>query len=155
MGYAAHLVAILHSLPVGAGERTKSRIEIARRALNCSSAAIVNLYPAQLADVNAIGVPRGDVWALGREDIFREISRADTTDVLLGFGVQEPSGDARRSFRSQLQWLASALEPSDVRVWVYGDRPTHPSRWQRVAHRHTSGGGVEDLAPTLLTPYSF
>lgn len=155
MGYAAHLVAILHSLPAGSGERTRSRIEVARRALNCSSATITNLYPAQLTDVNAIGSPSNDVWALGREEILQEISRADTTDVLLGFGVQEPSGDARHSFRSQLQWLACALESSDARVWAYGDRPTHPSRWQRVAHRYAPGSGVEDLAPTLLTPYSF
>lgn len=154
MGNAAHLVAILHSLPAGTGARTTSRIEIARRALGCSSAAIANLYPARLADVNAIGESDNDVWALGREEIHREIKRADTTDVILGFGVQEPSGDARRSFRSQLQWLASALESSNARVWVYGDRPTHPSRWQRVAHRYASGGSVESLAPTLLSSYS-
>jgi hypothetical protein len=151
---AAHLVAILHSLPIGAGERTKSRIEIARRALSCSSATVANLYPARLADVNAIGGSGDEIWALGRGEIGRELRRPDTTDVLLGFGVQEPSGEARRSFRLQLQWLGCALESSDARVWVYGDRPTHPSRWQRVAHRYSSGRSVEALAPTLLAPYS-
>ena len=154
MGDAAHLVAVLHSLPAGSGERTKARIEIARRALNCSSATVANLYPARLANVNAIGISDHDVWALGREEIDRELRRSDTTDVLLGFGVQEPSGEARRIFRLQLQWLGRALESSDVRVWVYGDRPTHPSRWQRVAHRHSVGGGVEALAPALLSTYS-
>jgi hypothetical protein len=154
MGDPVHLVAILHSLPVGSGERTKSRIEIARRALSCSSATVANLYPTQLADVNAIGNSGEKVWALGREEIYREISRSDTTDILLGFGVQEPSGDARRRFRLQLQWLGNALESTDARVWVYGDRPTHPSRWQRVAHRHSVGGGVEALAPALLSAYS-
>lgn len=151
---ALHLVAILHSLPASSGERTKSRIEIARRALNCSSATVVNLYPARLTDVNQITVSNDHVWALGREEIQREISRSTTTDVLLGYGVQEPSGDARHAFRLQMQWLRHTLASSEVRVWVYGDRPAHPSRWQRVAHRHTPGSGIEALASTLLTPYA-
>ncbi len=149
-----HLVAVLHSLPSGSGDRTKGRIDIARRVLSCATVSTVNLYPARLVDVNAMSDPVGAVWELGRSEIERELQRPESTDVLLGFGVQAPTGHARRSFRAQLNWLADLLESSGARVWAFGGRPTHPSRWQRVTHRHVHGGGVEALAPSLLTAYS-
>jgi hypothetical protein len=37
-------------------------------------------------------------------------------------------------------------------VWMFGDRPAHPSRWQRVVHRHAPGASVGALAPELLVP---
>lgn len=130
-----------------------TRVDIARRILGCETASVANLFPARLVDVNALGRAQNDVWALGRAEIERELDRPDSTDILLGFGVQEPGGEARHRFREQLDWLDKALASSRARVWTYGGRPAHPSRWQRVAHRHTPGGGVEALAPALLAPY--
>lgn len=150
-----NLVAVLHSLPFGSGVRTISRVDIARRVLKCDTFSIANLYPAALRDSNSL--PKHvdqSVWELGREGIQQEILRSDTADVLLGYGVQHPSGAQRESYREQLRWLASELNEVKVRVWVFGDSPAHPSRWQRIAHRHLPGASVENLAPKLLRPFA-
>jgi hypothetical protein len=131
-----------------------ARVEIARRTLQCNTASVVNLFPSRLDDVNALR-DNAEVWTLGRTQIERELHRTDSSDVLLGYGVGEPVGEARQSFRSQLDWLARALHTSPARVWAYGGRPTHPSRWHRVAHRHAPGIGVEALASLLLVECSF
>jgi len=150
-----HLVAILHSPPLGDGARTLARVTIARDALGCDSASIANLYAAPLANVNAFeSSPHGggDAWKRARILMRRELARADATDVLLAYGVQSPSGDHRLAFAEQLSWLHHTLERTTATVWTFGGRPYHPSRWQRVTHRHEPGTPVEALAARLLVP---
>lgn len=150
-----HLVAILHSQPLGDGRRTLQRVELARSSLSCTSYSVANLYPAPLADVNAMAdFENRDTWQLGRDEVTRAVSRADTTDVLLGYGVQFPTGVNRRRFREQLDWLAEELAARPMRVWTFGGRPTHPSRWQRVVHQHKPGASVDELASVLLAPFA-
>lgn len=148
---AGHLVAIVHSRPQGSCAFTRGRVDIARAALGCASATVVNLYPEPLANVNELTDPSDEIWTRGRHEISRELHRPETTDVLLGYGVQTPAGSARSAFRSQLAWLAVHLTNGDARVWTYGDRPSHPSRRHRIAHRHDPDAGVAALASTLLT----
>lgn len=153
--HASHMVAVLHSLPSGAGVITRRRVEIASEALGCSTSSIANVFPARLNNVNALPEASSEaIWALGREELRRELHRGETTDVLLGFGIQEPSGAPRTHYREQLAWLASELEIMNVRVWVFGGRPTHPSRWQRVTHRHAAGQSVAEACHQLLTPFT-
>lgn len=151
-----HLVAILHSLPTGDGSPTLSRVDAVRRVLDCDSSAVTNLYPAPLANVNGLNRHPGEptIWDSGRADIRAALSSTVLTDVLLGYGVQVPSGEARELFREQLAWLSRELEPLLVRIWTFGGRPTHPSRWQRVSHRHHPGAPVDEVAAMLLTQAS-
>lgn len=150
---SGRLVAILHSLPVTSGERTRRRVDLARRALDCESAVIANLYPRRLENVNALqsvlAEPFG--WTAGRDEI--AVALADgATDVLLGYGVQQPTGPSRVPYQQQLHWLAATLEASDLRLWGFGQRPSHPSRWQRVVHRHEPGAALETVVSELLLP---
>jgi hypothetical protein len=153
---ANHLVAVLHSRPVGTGNATLRRVEIARRALGCDSYSVANLYPTVLPNVNALSSAAADhIWEVGREEIQRELECTRTTDVLLGYGVQLPAGENRQRFRNQLNWLENQLRLTSFRVWTYGGRPSHPSRWQRIAHRKDPAGSVEDLAVALLAPHTY
>jgi hypothetical protein len=96
-----------------------------------------------------------DAWTLGRQEISDILGRAETTDVVLGFGVQLPTGvEQRAAFRLQLEWLECHMAPKTFRVWAFGGRPTHPSRWQRVSHSHSPGASLSSVATRLLTPFS-
>lgn len=152
---AGNLVAVLHSPPSGAGTRTLQRVEIARAQLGCRSFSIANLYPETLRDVTQLnGRLNVSTWMMGRVHLERELSRSDTTDVLLGYGVQAPTGASREAYHAQLDWLADQLASRSARIWVFGDRPHHPSRWQRVTHAVAPGAAVESLARQLLTRYT-
>ena len=149
-----HLVTILHSKPVGDGTRTLRRVAIARDALGCNSVSIANIFPANLADVNALtGYQSEATWERGREEIQQELARDDLTDVLLGYGISLPSGAQREPYRAQLHWLRRTLGTKAARVWVFGHGPTHPSRWQRVVHRHAPRATVAEMARELLVPF--
>lgn len=147
------LVAVLHSLPATSGARTRDRVDLARRTLGCSSVVIANLYPAQLAGVTALHSleSAASVWAAGRQEISSALA-GGATDVLLGFGVQTPNGVNRAPYVAQLQWLRGELAGRQVRLWGFGRRPAHPSRWQRLVHREQPGGSLELYASTLLQP---
>lgn len=150
---ARHLVAILHSLPSGGGKPTIRRVDLARQALGCTSSSIANIFPAKLAGVRDMSVPGAEaIWHLGRIQIEGEVARHDTSDVLLGYGVSEPGGVLRSQFREQMAWLESLLIASGHRVWTFGGRPTHPSRWQRVVFRERPGRAIEQVVADLLTP---
>lgn len=149
-----NLVTILHSNPPGNGIRTLQRVDLARDTLGCDTYSVANLYPKVLANSNALSFTTDvSAWTLGRESIVAELTRADTTDVLLGFGVQLPSGEQRQHYRQQLSWLADRLNDSKIRVWAFGGRPTHPSRWHRHVHRHAPGSSVGLTVQAFLAPY--
>ncbi|GAA5090774.1 hypothetical protein GCM10025760_16880 [Microbacterium yannicii] len=151
----SHLLAILHSLPVGSGLRTTRRVEIAQRALECDSSSIVNMYPAELSDSNALnGQVTTDTLARGRELIQRELDSGAISDVLLAYGVQLPTGPIRREYRAQVDWVSAELERRRLRVWSFGGRPTHPSRWHRLVSRVHPGSSVESRAAEFLLPLS-
>jgi len=150
----SHLVAVLHSLAPGTGARTRSRVDIARNALGCATSSVVNLYPAPLPSVNALQDPVAEVWVRGRLEIEDALRRPDCTDIVLGYGIQEPIGRARHEFRAQVAWLQDVLTRVEARVWVVGGRPTHPSRWHRVSFRQTPGRPFEEAARELLEPYT-
>lgn len=145
------LVAVLHSRPAGRGDITRGRVEGICDALGCDSFQIVNLYAAELPTTGALNTARSHLaWVDGRREIERAVRESTTKAVLLGYGVRSPVGTQRTLYREQLQWLADLLISSGHAPWTYGDRPSHPSRWQRVAHRHRPGNSVYELASELL-----
>lgn len=145
------LVAVLHSRPTGPGSITRRRVEGACAALGCDSFEIVNLYAAELPTSGSLDAATSSMaWAEGRREIERAVHSSDTKAVLLGYGVRSPVGPQRTHYREQLQWLTALLSSSGHAPWTYGDRPSHPSRWQRIAHRHRPGSSVYDLASELL-----
>lgn len=145
----------MHSAPPGNGVRTLQRVELAKDMLACDTYSVANLYPAILPDSNALSSVTDDtIWEIGKQSIAAEINRSDTEDVLLGFGVQLPTGTQRQNYRRQVDWLAEFLQETGVRVWAFGGRPTHPSRWHRHVHRHAVGSSVEATLPQFLTRYT-
>lgn len=152
-----HLLAILHSLPPGAGTVTLARIAAAERALGCSTHTVANLLPIRLAGTKAADgfLPPG-VWKDGRRGIVSALADPRVSDVLLGYGVSLPSGPNRAAFRAQIGWLTTQLAERSLRVWTFGGLPHHPSRWQRVMHRHRPGSTFEVVAGELFvsTPLS-
>lgn len=148
---ASRLVAVLHSRPSGPGAITRRRVQGARAALGCDSFEIVNLYAAELPTSGSLDTATSSMaWAEGRREIERAVHSHDTHAVLLGYGVRAPAGPQRTHYREQLQWLTALLSSSGHAPWTYGDRPSHPSRWQRIAYRHRPGTSVDDLGSELL-----
>lgn len=148
-----HLVAVLHSPPLGSGIRTLRRVDIAREALGCAKVSVANLYAFPLSNANRLaseGMSEG--WEQARDDIRRALMVTDTSDVLLAYGIQSPSGTQRDLHRAQLAWLEGELSRYDLRVWTFGGSPYHPSRWHRLTHRQEQGSSVRELASSLLTP---
>lgn len=145
------LVAVLHSRPTGTGAITLARVQGIREALGCDSFEIVNLYAAELPTSGALDTANSSrAWAKGRCEIKRAVRSSDTKAVLLGYGVRSPVGPQRACYLEQLQWLTDLLVSCGHAPWTYGDRPSHPSRWQRLAHRYRPSSSVYDLAPELL-----
>lgn len=145
------LVAILHSIPAKSGAITRGRVESVCDFFDCDNYVIVNLYAAELSNSKSLDAETSELgWWAGRREIERELRGQSTQAVLLGYGVQPPSGVQRAFYRKQLAWLADALSDTNHLPWTYGDRPVHPSRWQRVAYRYRPGSSVRDLAPELL-----
>lgn len=146
-----HLLAILHSLPAGSGVRTLRRVEIAQQALGCRSSSIVNVFPSILPDSNALNDEVStDTFDRGRELIRQALDLEATSDVLLAYGIQLPTGANRQAYRAQIDWIGRELTSRSVRVWSFGGRPSHPSRWHRVVSREHPGSSVEARAADLL-----
>jgi hypothetical protein len=121
--------------PLTSGTRTRGRVELARSLLGFDSIIHSNLFALpthDLAGVAAVGATE-EGWLEARHQLVEQVARADA--ALLGFGVQSPSGDARRWFRAQVSWLEAELAQADTPVWEVGGAPRHPSRWQRYTHR--------------------
>lgn len=152
----SHLLAILHSLPTGSGVRTLRRVEVARQAIECETSSIVNVYPAELPDSNALNneVPT-TTFDRGRELIRQALDMETTSDVLLAYGIQLPTGANRHAYRAQIDWISGELVSRNVRVWSFGGRPSHPSRWHRVVSREHPGSSVEARAADLLVRHDF
>lgn len=152
----SHLLAILHSLPMGSGVRTLRRVEIAQQALGCRSSSVVNVYPAILPDSNALNDESSpETFDRGRELIRQALDLEATSDVLLAYGIQLPTGASRHAYRAQIDWISGELASRSVRVWAFGGRPSHPSRWHRVVSREYPGSSVEARASEFLVRHDF
>jgi len=148
-----HLVAVLHSPSLTSGQRTLSRVALAADLLDCATYSVTNLWPSPMRDVtklNSVLVP-GIPLVVGRSQIRSELESPTTTDVLLAYGVQLPTGSARAYFRDQIEWLEEFCALGDRRVWTLGGRAFHPSRWQRVTHREMPGLEFGDAVAELIT----
>jgi len=129
------LAVILSNPPLTSGTRTLNRVDLARRVLSCDAVSIANIFPLathRTGAVAAVGIER-DTWLGARASISASLDGA--SKVLLAYGVQEPSGMARLHFREQVLWLSEEIQGRGLTAVQFGNRPLHPSRWQRFTHR--------------------
>jgi hypothetical protein len=134
------LVAILSNPPSETdGSRTRSRVEQASAALGLGTVDVVNLFSVatyRSDDISQTGATP-EPWLAARPAIADAVEHADA--VLLAYGISEPTGAAREFHRGQVQWLTNLLTKSGLPVYVVGDGPRHPTRWQRYTTRHCQG----------------
>lgn len=130
-----HLLAILSNPPKTAGTRTINRVRMAQESLNYASFSIANLFgiaTQQSRDISTIGVDSAP-WLEARAILEAELLNASA--ILLAHGTGSPSGPAGLHHRNQLAWLQSYISDLGLPVYVFGDGPRHPSRWQRYTSR--------------------
>jgi hypothetical protein len=130
------LLCILANPPLGSGERTRARLGLARDLLGFETFTIRNLFAVPsgaVTDISTLGAtPAG--WTQARQQLEPAFSVCD--GVLLGYGISEPTGAARKYHREQVEWVAERLAASGCQAFQVGDGPRHPSRWQRWTSRY-------------------
>lgn len=99
----------------------------------CVQSKHFSLATHQTGAVAALGMDR-ETWLRARASIMASLEWAST--VLLAYGVQEPSGMARLHFREQVLWLSEEIRRRGLATVQFGNRPFHPSRWQRFTYRN-------------------
>ena len=149
---AGHLLVVMSNPPTTSGARTLQRVEVAKVVLGYSTVAAVNLFSIptyRTSGISEVGKSLSG-WLEARIPLTIVVDKADA--VVLAYGCQEPSGAARLHFRNQLDWLHSAIDASQLPVWMIDGRPRHPSRW----HRHTFAQHPElafaEALPLVLRP---
>lgn len=133
------LLVVGASPPMTTGNRTRARCALAARLLSFESYRLENLLLVPTPDVlglRHVGQDRS-VWLAGRVLLAEALDHAQ--GVLLAYGISEPVGAARYHFRDQTAWLRDAVDKAMLPVWQVGDRPRHPSRWQRHTSRVSPG----------------
>ena len=129
------LLFILATPPETSGSRTTARIEMAREVMGFPSARAVNLFPLttkSVIDISTLGIER-DPWASNRCTLMNELE--DASEIVLAYGVTEPSGPAKLHHRWQVEWLKEQIVQLGIPTWTVGGRPRHPSRWQRYTSK--------------------
>lgn len=151
-GADGRLIAILTNPPLTRGDRTRARVDRIRSMLGHESAEIVNLFPEATHRTGAITRLGSDeaLWVSARPSIESALTRADS--VLLGYGLDEPAGAARSHHRAQVRWLHGALRDRRLPVYVVGEGPRHPSRWQRYTSRRFPDVPFEQALSLSLKP---
>ena len=121
------------------GQRTLARVQQAATILGFEEAVLAN--PFALPTYRSGGIadlgrtPGG--WLDARTAL---VSGLDDCDgVLLAYGTQEPSGEARAHHRDQVRWLDEQIEERALPSWWVGGSARHPSRWQRYTWRELPG----------------
>jgi hypothetical protein len=145
------LLAVLANAPLTtSGDRTRHRVLTACEVIGCQTFEIANLLTVATPTVVDISVVGGDPtrWVAARGHIQRGIDRAD--EILLGWGCTEPAGVARQHHRAQLKWLAATIAELNRDVWMVGDTPRHPSRWQRYTASEYPGVPFRDALSRSL-----
>ena len=129
------LLAILATPPETSGERTLKRLELARQLLGFSEVRVVNVLDVATFRTNGMSTAGKDPgpWLESRPAITAGI--ADCHGIILGYGVTEPTGNARAHYREQLDWLWSELCASESPIWSVEMPPRHPSRWHRLTYK--------------------
>ena len=130
----ARAVFVLAAPPLTSGARTVNRVRLAQSILGFQDVETVNLFPEPTLDVlhiSKIGCDE-ELWLSGRASILAGLESA--TDVVLAYGVSEPTGAARAHHRHQVGWLGAEIARLQPRVWTVGDATRHPSRWQRYTN---------------------
>lgn len=117
------------------GLRTLNRLQQARGILGFEDVRLANLFSLasyQSGELSQLGAePQG--WIDARAPL--EVELDESAAVLLAYGTQPPSGQARLHFREQVGWLEIQLVARGLPTWWVGGAPRHPSRWQRYTHR--------------------
>lgn len=121
------------------GQRTVARVHQAATILGFETATIANLFVLptyRRGGIADLGRTR-EGWLDARPHL---VSGLDDCDgVLLAYGTQEPSGEARTHHRDQVRWLDEKIEDRALPTWWVGGAPRHPSRWQRYTWRELPG----------------
>ena len=135
MDEARMLLVVGMNPPLTSGERTHARCALAARTLGFDDYRLGNLTMVptlNVLDLN-IAATHADPWLEARTALAIHIVEAQ--GALLAYGVSSPTGQARLHFQTQVAWLESMLRASQISVWQVGNRPHHPSRWQRYTSR--------------------
>ncbi|TBT85384.1 DUF1643 domain-containing protein [Propioniciclava sinopodophylli] len=121
------------------GQRTLARVQQVATILDFEEAVLANLFALPTYRSGGIAdLGRSpDGWLDARSAL---VSGLDDCDgVLLAYGTQEPSGEARAHHREQVRWLDEQIEDRSLPTWWVGGAPRHPSRWQRYTWRELPG----------------
>lgn len=137
------LLAVLANPPLTDGSMTRKRVEALARILGEPTVTIENVFPvatSRSGDISTIGADP-QVWLDHRQQLAQHL--ATSRKVLLGYGIQEPSGPARLHHRAQIAWLCRELLAARLTPIEIGDGPRHPSRWNRHTYRNHPGIAFE------------
>ena len=123
---------------------------MASEIIGCDDFVVVNMFPyptRNITDIALLG-KESQAWTVARPVVIAELARC--SEVLLGYGVSEPVGQARLHHREQAKWILRLLDGLGRPVWTVGGEPRHPSRWQRYTSRaHPDLGFREALIHAL------
>lgn len=129
------LLAVLTNPPMTSGDRTRARVDMACRLLDFDQYAIANIFSCpsrSTREINVLG-QGAEHWNAARIKLLPELERC--SGVLLAYGLEGPSGEARRWHQEQLEWLRSMIAERQLPMFWVGGAPRHPSRWQRWTSR--------------------
>lgn len=138
--------------PQTSGQRTLARVQQGATILGFEEAVLANLFALPTYRSGGI-VDLGrtpDGWIDARSALFSGLDACD--GVLLAYGTQEPSGEARAHHREQVRWLDEQSEDRSLPTWWVGGAPRHPSRWQRYTWRELPGIEFSDALRVALCP---
>ncbi|MDI2020000.1 hypothetical protein PJL18_00496 [Paenarthrobacter nicotinovorans] len=145
------LLCVLANPPTTSGIRTMSRVNLACALLRYDQVRVENLFamPSHSAnDISLLGRSEAG-WLEARAGLAQAV--AQSTGVLLAYGMAEPSGLARVHHRDQVAWLWQAIANEALPVFQMGDGPRHPSRWHRWTSRfHVGLPFAEGVRNSLL-----
>lgn len=145
------LVAILATPPSAtSGVRTRARLALAADAIGATALEVVNLLDVATRDVLDMADAGREVepWLASRDQIHSSLAKAD--QVLLAWGISEPTGPARSHHRAQVHWVMEDITANGLSWWTVGGSPRHPSRWQRYTARTYPGRAFREALDASL-----
>lgn len=147
------LVIVAATLPHTSGQRTRRRCQLACEILGADRLIIANLLNQQTSDVTQLSIVGREAgpWLASRPMLSGALAQAD--QILLAYGLSEPTGKAKSHWRRQKAWLRAATEDRGLLSLVVGDGPRHPSRWQRFTARHHPGVHFREALGASLVPF--
>lgn len=148
------LAAILINPAERGGLRTLQRVQVAARLLGHGAGVVANLLTEPTRSVKEIRIAGqgGAGWLAARDEL--KLTIESSTEVLVGWGINRPSGLAGVHFLDQLSFVRSLVEASGSGlVWTVGGEARHPSRWhQYISDRHgrATGDDFEERLRSVL-----